>query len=94
MGKNDGRHQRPKNADDESETSRQDDENKHEPERHKQPEIRMGKKTGDNESCCQSRESARSESATQLQPYYAMKTTSLLTGNGDNEHVSVLLTQT
>jgi hypothetical protein len=56
IGKNDGRHQRPQNADDESEASRQDDEDKHEPEWHKQPEVRMGKETGDNESCCQTEE--------------------------------------
>ena len=54
IGKNDGRYQRPQNADDESEASRQDNENEHEPERHKQPEIRMGKKTGDNKCRCQS----------------------------------------
>jgi len=54
IGKNYGRHQRPQNADDESEASRQDNENEHEPERHKQPEIRMGKKTGDNKCRCQS----------------------------------------
>lgn len=56
MGKNDGRYQRPQNADDESEASRQDDKNEHEPEWHKQPEVRMGKETGDNESCCQAEE--------------------------------------
>jgi len=56
MGKNDGRYQRPQNTDDESEASRQDDENEHEPEWHKQPEIRMGKETGGNESCCQREE--------------------------------------
>ncbi len=39
MSKNDGRNQRPENADHKPKTSRQDDENKHESKRYKQPQF-------------------------------------------------------